>query len=84
MKESGIIILDHLEFKDHYRYKESDILTINALAKQADAEIILTTEKDWVKLGSNIKWEKEIIVMGIKIQFQGSEEFQSFLLSNLK
>ncbi|MCP3872340.1 MAG: tetraacyldisaccharide 4'-kinase [Desulfobacteraceae bacterium] len=83
MRKLGINILDHLEFKDHYRYKESDILMINAMAKKVNADLILTTQKDWVKLGPTIKWEKEIIVIGIKIQFQDSEQFQSFLISKL-
>ena len=82
MKEWGINVLDHLEFKDHYRYKESDILMINDTVKKCQADIILTTEKDWAKLDSNIEWNKDLVVVGIHIQFQDPEGFRSFL--NLK
>jgi len=84
MKELGIIVLDHLEFKDHYRYKESDIAMINKAVQKVCADIILTTEKDWAKLDANKKWETDLVVMGIHIQFQESERFQSFLKLKLK
>lgn len=79
MAQSGVIIVDHLEFKDHYRYKRSDFEKINKTACQKDVDIILTTEKDQVKLMDGVKWEKDLIVIGIQIQFQTPERFLSFL-----
>lgn len=75
----GVIIVDHLEFKDHYRYKRADFKKINTLACQQEADIILTTQKDWAKFPDDIKWEKELAVIGIQIQFQTPERFLSFL-----
>lgn len=75
----GVIIVDHLEFKDHYRYKRADFKKINTLARQQEADIILTTQKDRVKFADDIKWEKELAVIGIQIQFQTPERFLSFL-----
>jgi len=84
MKGSGINVLDHLEFKDHYRYKEPDILLINRAAKKVCADVILTTEKDWVKLNQDIEWGLDLIVIGIQIEFEDSQRFESFLNSRLK
>jgi len=84
MKESGINVMEHLEFKDHYRYKESDLLMINMTAKRAGADIILTTEKDWAKLDSDIEWKTDLAVIGIHIRFQDPERFGSFLELKLK
>jgi len=88
IKNLGVNILEHLEFKDHYRYKESDILTINNTAATVGAKFILTTEKDWIKLapgiGAGIDWATDLIVIGIQIEFEHSEKFRDFLNSELK
>ncbi len=84
VKELGINVLDHLEFKDHYRYKESDISMITKLAKKLGADIILTTEKDWAKLDQDSKWGLDLIVMGIQIEFEHPQKFESFLHSRLQ
>ena len=84
MKASGVNVLDHLEFKDHYRYKEPDILMINRAAKKVCADVILTTEKDWAKLNQAIEWELDLIVIGIQIEVEDSQRFESFLNSKLQ
>ena len=83
MKNLGVNILEHLEFKDHYRYKEVDILMINKAVRNMHSDFILTTQKDWVKLNSNIEWATDLLVIGIDICFQQPETFQSFLNEKL-
>ncbi len=83
MKNIGVNILEHLEFKDHYRYKKADILMINKAAGNMHSDFILTTQKDWVKLDSNIEWTTDLLVIGIDICFQQPETFQSFLNGKL-
>lgn len=84
MKELGVNVLDHLEFKDHYRYKKSDILMINKSAATVCADVIMTTEKDWAKLDQDTNWILDLIVMGIQIEFEDSQVFESLLNSRLK
>lgn len=83
MTESGVNVLDHLEFKDHYRYKDADVLMINTSAKRVGADVILTTEKDWAKLGPCIKWALDLIVIGIQIEFEDPQQFEFLLNSRL-
>ncbi len=83
MKGLGVNILDHLEFKDHYRYKGSDILRINKTAQAVNADVILTTEKDWVKISRDMEWKKDVIVMGVNLQFKDQYRFETFLKSKL-
>lgn len=83
MEKLGVNVLDHLEFKDHYRYKEPDILRITSSAQKKGADFILTTEKDWAKLDQNSKWGLDLIVMGIQIEFEHPQRFESFLNSRL-
>jgi tetraacyldisaccharide-1-P 4'-kinase len=47
------------------------------------SDFILTTQKDWVKLNSNIEWATDLLVIGIDICFQQPETFQSFLNEKL-
>lgn len=84
MKESHVNVLDHLEFKDHYRYKDADILMINASAKRMGADIILTTEKDWAKFDQDSKWGLDLIVIGIQIEFEHPQKFEALLHSRLQ
>ncbi|MFH2061250.1 MAG: tetraacyldisaccharide 4'-kinase [Pseudomonadota bacterium] len=84
IKEAGINILGHLEFKDHYRYKDSDIKQINLMAKQKGADLILTTEKDWAKLDSSRDWQTDMYIIGINISFHDPDGFQMFLKQRLQ
>lgn len=84
LRQAGIIILDHLEFKDHYRYKKSDMLQIRKIAKAIRADLIVTTQKDWVKLDPDFNWKVDLAVAGIEISFQDSERFEAFLNARLQ
>ncbi len=79
----GVKVLDHLEFQDHYRYKRSDFADIRDHAAAIGADIILTTEKDWVKVDRSFTWERDVAVIGIRIGFDNPEAFDSFVKSRL-
>lgn len=50
IKELGYNLTDNIPFTDHQNYTLKDINAINALAKETNAEAIITTEKDAVKI----------------------------------
>ena len=79
MKAVGVKIVSHLEFSDHYRYKEADIKKVNQAAADQDADLIITTEKDWSKLGRIKRWQADLAVIGIDIVFDDPQGFQAFL-----
>jgi len=82
-EEMGVNVVDHLEFKDHYMYKRADILWIQERARQIGADLIVTTEKDWVKLDRTFGWESDLAVIGIKIRFENEKAFEGFIRSRL-
>ncbi len=84
MDECSVNIVYHFEFQDHYSYKASDFEAINKKAVELGADIILTTEKDWVKADPDVKWEKEVAVIGIRIEFELTDAFQEFLKKRIK
>lgn len=48
--ELNLNILDYKAFQDHHQYTASDIKHLLAGRERLDAQYIITTEKDWVKL----------------------------------
>jgi tetraacyldisaccharide 4'-kinase len=48
--ESGFRVLDHCLFRDHYPFSQSDISNVSSLARELEAEAIVTTAKDAVRL----------------------------------
>ena len=83
-QELGVNVRDHLEFKDHYRYKRADILRIQERARELGTDLILTTDKDWVKLDQDISWDADLAVIGIGIKFENAHAFENFIKSRLE
>ena len=65
---------DHLKFKDHYNYSKSDLKNIRK------SEMILTTEKDFVKL-STIFRDRPIYYLPIQIKLHSKEKFDKLILN---
>ena len=59
-------IVKDLEYPDHHSYSKRDIKKILELAKSLNAEI-LTTEKDYMRIGENFKKEINCIKISLKI-----------------
>ena len=52
LKNNNLNIIKDIEFPDHYNFKKKDIDKILDLSKKLNCKII-TTEKDYLRLGSN-------------------------------
>ena len=65
----GVEIIKYLAFPDHYFYKERDVRAIAAEAKQLQAEMIVTTEKDGVKLSNSsaLLSDLKILKIGLRL-----------------
>jgi tetraacyldisaccharide 4'-kinase len=48
--ECGATLAGSLGFRDHHRYSAADVRVLRDLAREAGAEILVTTEKDAVKI----------------------------------
>jgi tetraacyldisaccharide 4'-kinase len=60
-------------FADHHAYSQPDLAALNAAARKAGAEILLTTAKDWVKL-SALKSDLPIWRLELHVEFCGDDE----------
>ena len=48
--ESGFRVLEHCRFRDHYPFSQSDIANVSSLAHELEAEAVVTTHKDAMRL----------------------------------
>lgn len=52
LRRFGKQYVGHRWLDDHHRYTAADLITLRAQARQAGAQLLVTTEKDWVKVAS--------------------------------
>lgn len=84
--ELGSIVVDHLRFRDHHDYRSKDIQKINNSAKLAAADIILTTEKDGVKLqryGNDFEKPVYLVQLEVGEQVKGGSLYE-YILENIR
>jgi tetraacyldisaccharide 4'-kinase len=80
LESVGMIILEHLEFTDHYRYKEADFQTIDILARQMSAQLIVTTEKDFARMDDPDCFSGDMAVITISMELTDCrDEFRALI-----
>jgi tetraacyldisaccharide 4'-kinase len=82
-QDLGVNIADHFEFCDHYRYGESDFKRILDRAKALNVDLILTTQKDWVKVNPLYFKDLTVAVIGLRLQFSKPWDLEKFVLSQI-
>jgi len=72
LKENKVNILEQISFPDHYNYSKIELEKLIERAKENNA-ILLTTEKDYMRINENYK--KKINYIKIKIEIENKNEF---------
>lgn len=68
----GARVVSHRWFPDHYRYCAGDVDDLLRLAREAEADMLLTTAKDAVKLAALGRFaHARVRVVAIRIDFEG-------------
>ena len=70
LKEKNLNIINCLEFSDHYKYKSNDLKNLSEMAQKNEA-ILLTTEKDYMRLGINEK--NDINFLKVKVEIKNKD-----------
>lgn len=77
-------IAGSLEFPDHHRYSRHDLRLIWKSARDLNVDNIITTEKDYVNILTEIPSTPQLLVLAISISFgDDTEAFASYLKSRL-
>ena len=69
----GAKIIKFLAFPDHYFYKQADVQAIAREAKALNAEMLITTEKDGVKLLKFQDFYRKIVILRVGLQMDPDE-----------
>jgi len=72
LKNNNLILLEEISFPDHYNYSNKDLETLINKAKNNDA-ILLTTEKDYLRIDENYK--KNISYVKITTEIENKKQF---------
>jgi len=82
----GMGVVGHLEFPDHYWYKAEDIALLLDRYKETEADFIVTTQKDYVKIAEQFVIPRYLVVVGVAIKFMGNhgEAFESLIKDSIK
>ena len=65
----GVQIIEFLEYADHHRYTDGDIKGFQKRGRDAGAEWLATTEKDFYRICHRLDSAMRLIVVGIDIEF---------------
>ena len=68
LRDSGATLVGTSSFRDHHPYSEADVAAIRAAASESGAELIVTTEKDAVKLPN----ASDLVAVGIEMEIDSS------------
>ena len=70
-------------FRDHYRFRQRDVDRIVAAAASASASIVLTTEKDAVRLAACDLGSSPIASVPLAVGVEPADEFRDWLLERV-
>lgn len=69
---------EHLNFDDHYEFTESDVKLLR------EKELIITTEKDFMRLNSHFKKDDNLFYLPIKTDIDNSTLFNKIITDFIK
>jgi tetraacyldisaccharide 4'-kinase len=84
LRNMGFILAKTYRFSDHHYYTEEEVEAIARSAKKLDAEAIITTQKDAVRLSYIKEVEPPIIYLKIEMKVREKQKFNTFLANSLK
>ena len=71
-------------FPDHHPYTRNELKQIAVIAKENSSDLIVTTEKDFVRPPPEFDWPCDLLVVGVEIDFgEQRTEFRRFLQTRL-
>jgi tetraacyldisaccharide 4'-kinase len=70
----GAVVAEEVSYRDHYKFSEKDISEIERKFKKSNAKLMVTTEKDFVKIEKICSKEFIERLYILKIEFKISEE----------
>jgi tetraacyldisaccharide 4'-kinase len=83
LRALGTNLVGTLEFRDHHAYSRKDLARILATARTAGADVVHTTEKDYVRLLPFRPFATPIVGVPLRMEPDPLPEFRHFLANSL-
>jgi tetraacyldisaccharide 4'-kinase len=80
---AGWRIVGQMTYRDHYRYRQSDVAKMTESARSAAAAIVLTTEKDAVRLERCDLRGLPIAAVPLIVGIEPADRFRRWLLARI-
>jgi tetraacyldisaccharide 4'-kinase len=84
LRETGWSVVDTMAYRDHYRFTRRDVDRIVANARRTGAAMIVTTEKDYVRLQPFEPLPVPIVFVPISLRPEPFDRFRSWIGSELE
>ncbi len=80
----GVRILDELMFSDHHDYRPADVQAVRELASRSGVDLIVTTEKDAVKVASLVRPDEPFWAVRLgTVIMQGRERLERLIFGGI-
>lgn len=86
LEAGGLRIAARFAFRDHHRYSAADLKRLASAARTAGAGVLLTTDKDFVRLGklvSDFPESLRLQTAGLRIEIENESEAIDWLANEL-
>ncbi|MBI4484956.1 MAG: tetraacyldisaccharide 4'-kinase [Acidobacteria bacterium] len=80
----GWEIVGSMIFRDHHRFTRRDVERIAAAAKAASAAIVLTTEKDAVRLAAHVHDDLPVASVPLHVGVEPADGFRDWLMGRVR
>jgi len=82
----GMSLVGRVVFRDHHRYTQADLESLQAKAHSANAAALITTAKDYVRLASltSSAPKPPLLTAGLRIEIEDEEAALEWLIARLR
>jgi tetraacyldisaccharide 4'-kinase len=81
---AGWTIVSERSFRDHHPFSRADVEAIVRQARAAGADLVLTTEKDLVRLAPHAPFDVPVAALPLEVTIEPADEFAEWLTARLR
>ena len=84
LRAAGWKVAGTMTFRDHHRFTRRDVERIASAAREAGAGMIVTTEKDFVRLLPFEPWPMPVVFVAISLRPEPFDRFREWIAGELR